>query len=124
MINLDYRDSRSIHQQIADGFRELIVKEILKPDEQMPSVRELSVSLTVNPNTVQKAYKQMELDGYIYSVKGKGSFVSSAKEVRGAMGTETAYENLRHTVRELVFMGESEEKIIKTVREIYSEREE
>ena len=124
MINLDYRDTRSIHQQISDGFRELIVKGILKPDEQMPSVRELSVSLTVNPNTVQKAYKQMEIDGYIYSVKGRGSFVSSAKDIKGSVGTEASYDNLRQTVRELMFMGESKESIINLIEEMYLAKEE
>ena len=68
MINIDYRDPRSVHEQIEGGFRDLIVKGILSRDEQLPSVRELSVTLTVNPNTVQKAYKGLELDGYIYSV--------------------------------------------------------
>ena len=76
MINIDYRDPRSVHEQIESGFRDLIVKGILLADEQLPSVRELSVTLTVNPNTVQKAYTGLELDGYIYSVKGKGNFVS------------------------------------------------
>ena len=81
MISLDYRDSKSIYEQIVMGFRELIINGILKPDEQLPSVRELSISLTVNPNTVQKAYKQLETDGYIYSIKGKGNFVSTASVV-------------------------------------------
>ncbi len=124
MINLDYRDSRSVHEQIEAGFRDLIVKGIMKPDEQLPSVRELSISLTVNPNTVQKAYKQLELDGYIYSVKGKGSFVSAAKDVRSAHGTDTLYETLRQTVRELMFLGEDREVIKGLVDKIYSQKEE
>lgn len=124
MINLDYRDPRSLHQQIADGFRELIVNAIMQPDEQLPSVRELSISLTVNPNTVQKAYKQLELDGYIYSVKGKGSFVAAAKDIRTAHGTEELYDVLKNTVRELMFLGEEKAPIINMVNNIYSEREE
>lgn len=124
MINLDYRDSRSLHEQIAGGFRELIVNRIMQPDEQLPSVRELSISLTVNPNTVQKAYKQLELDGYIYSVKGKGSFVAAAKDVRSAHGTDALYETLKQTVRELMFLGEDKQNTINLVNNIYSEKEE
>lgn len=124
MIHLDYRDPRSLHQQIESGFRELIVNGILQPDEQLPSVRELSISLTVNPNTVQKAYKQLELDGYIYSIKGKGNFVAAAKDVRTAQGTDVLYETLRQTLRELMFLGEDKEGIQNMVNNIYSEKEE
>ena len=60
MISLDYKDGRTLHEQIEHGFRELIISGILKAHEQLPSVRELSISLTVNPNTVQKAYKELE----------------------------------------------------------------
>ena len=114
MINLDYRDARSLHQQIEDGFRELIVSGIMQRDEQLPSVRELSISLTVNPNTVQKAYKQLELDGFIYSVK----------DVRTARGTKDLYDTLTQTVREMMFLGEKRENIENLVRNIYSEMEE
>ena len=124
MINLDYRDQRSLHEQIADAFRELIVNAIMQPDEQLPSVRELSISLTVNPNTVQKAYKQLELDGYIYSIKGKGSFVAAAKDIRTAHGTQELYDVLKNTVRELMFLGEDKSPIINMVNNIYSEKEE
>lgn len=124
MINLDYRDSRSLHEQIESGFRELIVNGILKPQEQLPSVRELSISLTVNPNTVQKAYKQLELDGYIYSIKGKGNFVAEAKDVKNAHGTEALYDTLRQAVRELMYLGEDKAGIENLVRNIYAEKEE
>lgn len=124
MISLDYRDSKSIYEQIVLGFRELIVNGILKTDEQLPSVRELSISLTVNPNTVQKAYKQLETDGYIYSIKGKGNFVSTASVVKTSQKTDELYETLKKTISELMFLGESNEKIRDMVSEIYSKREE
>ena len=82
MINLDYKYSKSLHEQIEHGIKQLIINGILTPDEQLPSVREMSVSLTVNPNTVQRAYKQLETEGFIYSVKGKGNFVSSASDLK------------------------------------------
>lgn len=124
MVNIDYRDGRSVHEQIEDGFRNLIVKGILKPDDQLPSVRELSISLTVNPNTVQKAYKGLETDGYIYSVKGKGNFVSAAKDIRETQGTDALYETLKEAVSELMFLGEDKEKIKNLIENIYSQKEE
>lgn len=124
MINLDYRDHRSLHEQIESGFRELIVSGILKTDERLPSVRELSISLTVNPNTVQKAYKQLELDGYIYSIKGKGNFVAAAKDIAQNHKADELYEVLKQTLRELMFLGEDKTGIQNLVNNIYREKEE
>ena len=124
MIDLDYRDGKSIYEQIVCRFRDLIVNGILKPDDRLPSVRELSISLTVNPNTVQKAYKELEADGYIYSIKGKGNFVSEAKDVRSNQKTRELYETLAETVNELMYLGEKKEKITQLVAELYRKKEE
>ena len=123
MISLDYKDGRTIHEQIEIRFRELIINGILKPDEQMPSVRELSVSLTVNPNTVQRAYKQLEAEGFIYSVKGKGSFVSSVKDVKNNEKTEELYSTLTDIVKELVYLGEDKRNIENIIRNVYLQKE-
>ncbi len=122
MIKLDYKDGRSLHEQIEDGLKKLIIGGILKPDEQLPSVRELSVSLTVNPNTVQRAYKQLENDAFIYSVKGRGSFVMPAADTRSAERTEELYKSLAAAVRELMYLGERKESIEKTVNGIFGEK--
>ena len=76
MIIIDYKDRRPIYEQIIERFQELIVKGVLKPDSQLPSVRSLAMELSINPNTIQKAYAELERQGYLYSVKGRGSFVS------------------------------------------------
>ena len=76
MIVIDYKDSRPIYEQIVEKFKLLILKGVLKQDEKMPSVRSLAVELSINPNTIQRAYAQLESQGYIYTVKGKGNFVS------------------------------------------------
>ena len=76
MVILDYRDSRPIYVQIADGFREQIVTGILMQGDRLPSVRELATELTINPNTIQRAYRELEVQGWITSVGGKGCFVS------------------------------------------------
>lgn len=124
MINLDYKDGRTLHQQIEDGFRELIISGILQTDEQLPSVRELSISLTVNPNTVQKAYKELENAGLIYSVKGKGNFVSPAKEYKNDKRIEALYDELRTAVKELMYLGEAKDKIENLINNVYNEKEE
>ena len=124
MINLDYKDQRSLHEQIEDGLKELIIGGILKTDEQLPSVRELSVSLTVNPNTVQRAYKQLEVDGFIYSIKGKGNFVSAVTGEQNKKRCDELYAALRHTVAELAFLGEDKTTIENVINNIYTEKEE
>lgn len=123
MINLDYKDGRTLHEQIEAGFKELIIGGILQADEQLPSVRELSVSLTVNPNTVQRAYKQLELDGFIYSIKGKGNFVAPVQGKMDKKRAEELYAVLTSTVKELMFMGEDRTAVENIINNIYAERE-
>ena len=76
MIILDYRDRRPIYEQVVERFQELMVSGVMEQDSQMPSVRSLAMDLSINPNTIQRAYAELERKGYIYSVKGKGSFVA------------------------------------------------
>lgn len=80
MIHLDYRDVRPIYTQITDGFREQILSGILQPEEKLPSVRELASGLAINPNTIQRAYRQLEMEGWIATVPGKGCFVCRSQE--------------------------------------------
>lgn len=81
MITIDYQSRKPIYEQIVEKFQLLIVKGILLPDSQMPSVRALAVDLSINPNTIQKAYAMLEQQGYIYPVKGKGNFVADNRGV-------------------------------------------
>ena len=82
MVHLDYRDARPIYSQIIDGFREQIAAGVLQPGEKLPSVRDLASELAINPNTIQRAYRQLELEGWIVSMQGKGSFVSGEMSIR------------------------------------------
>ena len=77
MIVLDYRDSRPLYQQVKDNLRRMMLTGLLEPDEKLPSVRSLATQLAINPNTIQRAYAELEAEGYIYSVAGRGSFVSA-----------------------------------------------
>lgn len=77
MIVLDYLDSRPLYQQVKDSLRRMMLTGLLEPDEKLPSVRSLATQLSINPNTIQRAYAELEAEGYIYSVAGRGSFVSA-----------------------------------------------
>lgn len=121
MIKLDYKDSRSLHIQIQDGIKTLIVNKVLESHEQLPSVRELSVELTVNPNTVQKAYKELEREGYVYSVKGKGNFVAPVSFAKDDEKIDKLYEEMENTVKALMYLGESPDKICKVIETIKEE---
>ena len=81
MVHLDDRDARPIYTQIVDGYRDQILGGILQPGDRLPSVRELAQSLTINPNTIQRAYRELESGGWIVTVAGKGCFVSDRAPV-------------------------------------------
>lgn len=81
MIIIDYSDKRPIYEQIAERFQTLIINGIMEADERLPSVRMLAVELSINPNTIQRAYAELERDGFIYSVKGRGNFVKRDEEL-------------------------------------------
>ena len=111
MIHLDHRDSRPIYEQIADAFRRQIDAGVLSPGEKLPSVRELSASLTINPNTIQRAYRELEKDGWTQSEPGKGSFVRSVDR----SGEEKLLNTFDETVRELLERGITTEELIRRI---------
>lgn len=76
MIQIDFRDSRPIYEQIKDSILRLIMTQAIQPNEKLPSVRSLASQLAINPNTIQRAYHELEQEGYIYSVPGRGSFAA------------------------------------------------
>ena len=116
MVHLDYRDVRPIYSQIADGFRSQITAGVLRPEEKLPSVRELAAELAINPNTIQRAYRELEAEGFIYSIPGKGSFVSPNREI-SQEELHRRWEDLDHAVRELKFLGVSEEELIRHLKD-------
>ena len=104
MIHLDYRDSRPIYEQVRDGLRKLMVTGMLRPGDKLPSVRALAVELAINPNTIQRAYGQLEAEGYILSVSGKGTFVAELQDQNHLRRTELE-EKLRPLRDELRSLG-------------------
>lgn len=123
MISLDYKSDKPLHEQITQRIKDLIICGVLKSGDQLPSVRELSVNLTVNPNTVQRAYKTLETEGVIYSIRGKGNFVAEACEA-DVRTIDKLYFSLSEIVRELAFFGESSDKILKVAENFLKERNE
>ena len=84
MVHLDYRDARPIYTQIIDTIRNQILAGVLQQGDKLPSVRELATQLSINPNTIQRAYRELEMGGWIASVAGKGSFVCGKAAVRSS----------------------------------------
>lgn len=119
MIKIDNNSSKAIYEQIYDEMTRLILSKALKPDEKMPSVRELAAMIKINPNTIQKAYKSLEEDNYIYTVKGKGNFVKNADELR-SVHIKTMEEQLNTTIKSLKKLGLEDEEVIRLVKNILS----
>lgn len=122
MLTLNYRDSRPIYGQIKDGLRRMIVSGALEPGEKLPSIRAMAVDLAINPNTIQRAYAELEAEGFIYSVPGKGSFAArDAKEARlRSVSPEREAElirRLREVVAELRYLGLKDDEIIAAMNE-------
>lgn len=111
LIQIDFKDKRPIFEQVIEKIQNLIVRGILPADEKIPSVRNLAIELSINPNTIQKAYQELERLGYIYTVKGRGNYVSPSSEWKNDRKDEYL-EELDSVVGELLTMGVSKEEII------------
>lgn len=118
MIQIDYRDKRPIYEQITEKIQALILQGVLQPDMQLPSVRKLAVDLSINPNTIQKAYNQLENLGLVYSVKGRGSYISPNLELI-QLQTNQYYKELEEVVRRGVEKGIREEDMLNKVKAFY-----
>lgn len=105
MFDLDPRNRKPIYEQLVERFVELIISEVLSVDEQLPSVRALAQQLTINPNTIQRAYRELENLGYIYSIKGKGSFVSLSSERSKLEKLSSVRAELESLVAEAISLG-------------------
>lgn len=118
MFELDLRSRLPIYEQLVDKFKELIISEVLKADEQLPSVRMLAKQLTINPNTIQKAYKELERQGYIYSVKGKGSFVTPVVQTANNEKLTKLKKELKKILSEVMYLGMEKEEIYQVISEV------
>lgn len=120
MIVLDYRDKRPIYEQVVEKLERLIVGGALEPDSKMPSVRSLGMELSVNPNTIQRAYTQLEQEGYLYAVSGRGNFVAPESEWRDGKKAKMLEEWSLVTQRAKE-AGVTMEDLQRKLQEIYGE---
>lgn len=123
MININFRDSRPIYEQVKTTLRKLIVSGALSPDEKLPSVRELASQLVINPNTMQRAYRELEQEGYIISIPGKGSYANLSAQVDEGRKKEllTAMDEI---VAELLYLGVTPDELDRRIREKEAARHE
>jgi GntR family transcriptional regulator len=122
MIGIDLQNRKPIYEQIVERFQTLIVNGILEPDSQMPSVRSLAMELSINPNTIQKAYAILEQQGYIYPVKGRGNFVSGNAGLK-AKKQEGVYQELKALVEKGRELDIDCETFLEKARFFYEEQE-
>ena len=120
MIVLDYQYRRPLYEQVEEKFRNLILMGVLEPGSRMPSVRQLAMELSINPNTIQRAYMQLEQEGLIYPVKGTGNFIADSEEVR-KLSKASYIKELKTLIRKGKAMGMEAEELIYIIRECYKE---
>lgn len=116
MVHLDYRDAKPIYAQIVDGVRNQINAGILQVGDKLPSVRELAAELAINPNTIQRAYRELEMMGLIASVSGKGSFVCGTMQ-KSSQSTEALWGALDAAVADLRDSGITLEELLKHIEQ-------
>lgn len=123
MFELDVRSRKPIYEQLTDKVKEMILHGILQTDEQLPSVRTLSQQLTVNPNTIQKAYRELEREGYIYSLQGKGSFIAPMKKEQNEIKRAEIRDELLRLMAEAVYLGFTATEIGALFQQVEKQRE-
>ncbi len=117
MILIDYKDTRPIYEQIVERFKMLILKGAMSADEQMPSVRSLAMELSINPNTIQKAYAELERQGFIYTVKGRGNFVSGDSRLVEQRKTEYK-ERILDLAKEAMEIGMTKTELLRGIEQL------
>jgi GntR family transcriptional regulator len=120
MFALDLRSRVPIYEQLVEKTKELIINNVLKPDEQLPTVRDLAGELTINPNTIQKAYRELEHQGYIYSVPGRGNFVMPAPAENNAARLQVLAKQLTRTAAEMCYLGMTAAEIATLIGKTFS----
>ena len=120
MISINYRDPRPIYEQIQSELRRLMLTGALPPGSRLPSVRELAGQLAINPNTIQRAYMELEQQGLICPVKGKGSFVTDSSRIR-QIGMEETLSELKEIAEKGKALGVGEEEMIGVICSCYKE---
>lgn len=124
MILIDYKSRKPIYEQIIDNIKQLIIQNVLKRDDQLPSVRQLAQELAINPNTIQKAYTELERQGVIYSLKGRGSFVGSSLQELRTVQQKEQLDKLEALSVSLYQLRVPQEEVCAVIQQVYAKQEE
>ncbi len=122
MLSINYKDPRPIYEQVRDALRQLILSGAIAPGEKLPSVRELAASLAINPNTIQRSYRELEALGLINTVPGKGAFAAT-DGAAAHRRTHELYQQLSAAVQELKLLGVQRSDVISAAEEAYGKEE-
>lgn len=118
-ITVDTRDRKPIWEQLVSNIKSLVLRGILKPDEQLPSVRALAGELAINPNTIQKAYAELERQGIICSLPGRGSFITGSIDELTRIRRQRIFEELEACLKKAQEAGLTREEIYEAAEKIY-----
>ena len=121
MITIDYKDRRPLYQQLMEKIEDLALNGLIKADEQLPSVRSLAVELAINPNTIQRAYGELEKKGIVYSVPGRGSFLAASQEALLSQSREVVLRELAQLIDRAKGCGLSREAFLAEAAKFYNE---
>ena len=123
MFTLDYNDRRAVYEQIKENFKTLIVTGVMAEGDALPSVRELAAMLGINPNTIQRAYRELELEGFIYSMRAKGSFVAPRTNSIQERRKDELFLQMKAILSELSFGGVDKREIEAVLNQYYDKEE-
>lgn len=122
MFQLNYRDNRPIYEQLKEQLRKLIVTGVLKSDEKLPSIREIASSLAINPNTIQRAYRELESEGYVYTIAGKGSFAAPRQDIDDRREKELL-QQFDTIILELSYLGYQSDSLFQRITNLIEKGE-
>ena len=118
MLEIDLKSRLPIYEQLVEGFKRLIMEEVIKTDEKLPSVRNLARDLTINPNTIQKAYRALEQEGYIYTVQGRGNFAQQIEKKDQQKKLDELRGDLKKVLTEAIYLGMGKKEIVELIEEL------
>lgn len=122
MFSINLMSRTPVYEQIIEQIGTFVLKGVLKAGDQIPSVRSLSIQLSINPNTIQKAYSELDRNGIICTVPGKGSFISQEAEMNLRNLKRNQLGELKTIVEMLALAGVSKEEILNTVDDVFSNK--
>ena len=124
MFQIDNMSRKPVYEQIVDQLEQLVITDVLPAGSKVPSVRSLSIELSINPNTIQKSYSELDRRGIIYSVPGRGCFVSdNAKEILSSMKRKKITD-LELLMRELALVGVKRQEMEDCINRVFDNKEE